>query len=212
MLELTISWGADWSKKYSDGREIQKYYANWADHHRLRENTFFNVLVHEARWNEDTLLWEILVEDCSSGRKTKWFANVLFDNGGGFYRAKYANIPGMETFKGEQWHTAQWPAHADVRGKRVAMIGTGPSAAQAAPRIAPLVKKLYMYQRSCGHVLPRNNYVIPWWKKFLFRWCYPILWLYHVTWLVFVCPPVIIGKKAELTDSLSSLIGRDPCG
>jgi len=176
----------DWAKKFADGKHIQQYYARFANRRSLQENTLFNTTVHEARWNEDTLLWEVLVEDRKTGQKTKWIANVLFDNGGGFHRPKYANIPGSSNFKGEQWHTAEWPSDADLTGKRVALIGTGPSAAQVAPKIQPIVKELYMFQRSCGHVLPRNNHTIPGWERTLFRWFYPILWLYHVSWVVFV--------------------------
>lgn len=126
------------------------------------------------------------MEDRKTGQRTKWIANVIFDNGGGFHCPKYANIPGRDNFKGEQWHTAEWPADADLKDKRVALIGTGPSAAQVAPKIQPIVKQLYMFQRSCGHVLPRKNHDIAGWKRTIFRCFYPILWLYHVSWFIFV--------------------------
>ena len=126
------------------------------------------------------------MEDRATGRKSRWIANVLFDNGGGFHRPKFANIPGRENFTGEQWHTADWRTDYDLTGKRVAIIGTGPSAAQVGPKIQPIVDKLYMYQRSSGHVLPRNNHQVPQWKKIIFRWCYPVLWIYHVWWFIFV--------------------------
>jgi cation diffusion facilitator CzcD-associated flavoprotein CzcO len=175
-----------WTKKFSEGKEIQQYYAKFAARRKLKDRTIFRTTVHEARWNEETFLWEITVGNHATGVQTRWIANILFDNGGGFHRPKYAAIPGRETFKGEQWHTGQWRTDADLTGKRVAIIGTGPSAAQVGPKIQPIVKKLYMYQRSCGHVLPRNNHVIPTWKKFVFRLFYPILWLYHMSWVSMV--------------------------
>lgn len=161
----------------------------------MQKSTVFNTYVHEARWNQNTKLWEVLVEDCKSGRRTLWIANVLFDNGGGFHRPKYAAIHGRENFKGEQWHTAEWPADADLVGKRVAIIGTGPSAAQVGPKIQPIVGKLYMYQRSCGHVLPRNNHPIPGWKKAIFRFFYPLLWIYHVSWFAYVSRLSVVRNK-----------------
>ena len=176
----------DWTKKLADGKEIQQYYSRMADARGLRRSTVFGVEVHHAKWNEDILLWEILVEDRQSQKQTMWQANVLFDGGGGFHRPKYASIPGKDIFKGEQVHTAVWRDDLDLKDKRVALIGTGPSAAQVAPRIQPLVKQLYVFQRSSGHVLPRNNYVVPRWMKLLFKWCYPLLWLYHVWWFLFV--------------------------
>lgn len=145
----------------------------------------FGVEVQYAKWDESLLLWEILVEDAKTGRQTKWLSNVLFDNGGGFHRPKYANIPGRDVFEGPQIHTARW-REVDLKGKCVALIGTGPSAAQVGPKIQPLVRQLYVFQRSSGHVLPRNNYVFSTWTKLLFQWCYPLLWLYHVWYFWFV--------------------------
>jgi cation diffusion facilitator CzcD-associated flavoprotein CzcO len=195
---------AGWTKKFSDGKEIQQYYAKFAARRKLAKNTLFQTTVHEARWNEETLLWEIKIENQVTGIKTKWIANVLFDNGGGFHRPKYAAIPGRDTFKGEQWHTGQWRTDIDLTGKRVAIIGTGPSAAQVGPKIQPIVEKLHMYQRSCGHVLPRNNHVIPIWKKLLFSCLYPVLWLYHVSWVV-VVSAALPHKTGLLEPSLTCL-------
>lgn len=183
---MLIPFYPGWTQKFSEGLEIQQYYAKFAERYALRQNTLFKTVVHEARWNQNTFTWEILVEDMHTGRKTKWLAKVLFDNGGYFHKPKIADIPGREHFKGEQWHTAEWPEGADLTGKRVAVIGTGPSAAQVAPAIQPIVDKLYMFQRSCGHVLPRNNHKIPEWKKFLYRWIPGLLWIYHVSFFVMV--------------------------
>lgn len=166
--------------KYSPGLEIQQYYSRIAKGVRLQENIQFKTHVISAHWDDVNLLWKVLVEDMDTLRRTLWIANVVFDCGGGFHRPTYAKIPGVEKFKGEQWHTALWPDNADLSGKRVAIIGTGPSATQVAPRIQPIVKKLYIYQRSPGHVLPRNNCLTPTWQKLLFRFCYPLLWLYHM--------------------------------
>lgn len=157
-----------------------------ADSRSLRSSTVFGVEVIYAKWRGDLVLWEILVEDRQTNVQTKWMANVLFDNGGGFHRPKYSDIPGRDDFGGKQIHTALWPDDVDLRGKRVALIGTGPSAAQVAPKIQPLVKQLYVFQRSSGHVLPRNNYTVPTWMKLVFEWCYPLLWAYHVWWFLFV--------------------------
>ncbi|EXJ66474.1 uncharacterized protein A1O5_10626 [Cladophialophora psammophila CBS 110553] len=178
--QMRLYLNANWTKKLADGKEIQQYYANMADCQGLRQCTIFGVEVHYAKWCESLSLWEILIEERKTGKRTKWLANVLFDNGGGFHRPKYANIPGRDSFKGVQVHTAKWPDDIDLRGKRVALVGTGPSAAQVGPQIQPIVKQLHVFQRSSGHVLPRNNHVIPSWRRKVFEWCYPLLWVYHV--------------------------------
>ncbi|KAI9648084.1 FAD-binding monooxygenase boa2 [Ciborinia camelliae] len=87
---------------------------------------------------------------------------------GAFTVPKKADVPGIDAFKGEEWHSIDWPKDADLKGKTVAVIGTGPSACQFIPRIHPEVKSLIVYQRSPGHVLPRNDFVSGWFRKFLF--------------------------------------------
>ncbi|KKK22065.1 hypothetical protein ARAM_002401 [Aspergillus rambellii] len=198
---MRYSLNPDWTMKYSEGKEIQQYYAGIADRSNLRQLTYFHTLVISATWNESAALWEILVENSETKKRVLWKANVLYNCGGSFYRAKYASIPGIENFKGQQWHTTAWPKDADLTGKTVAILGTGPSAAQVAPSIQPIVKKLYMYQRSSGHVLPRNNHQQPMWKRLLFRYCWPILWLYHVWFCIsaeFTKPMFIKGTKQNI--------------
>jgi cation diffusion facilitator CzcD-associated flavoprotein CzcO len=138
--------------------------------------------VIEAWWNEKTFLWEVLTEDCISKKESLWTANVVVNAGGQFYKPKKWDIPGMETFEGNEWHTAEWRHDFDLRGKRVAIIGTGPSTGQVAPSIQPLVKEPYVYQRSATCVVPRGDGPIPAWKKTLFSWFPPLLWMYHLWW------------------------------
>ena len=132
-----------------------------------------------ATWNEETLMYTLFMENTKTGVQTTWTANVVVDAGGQFWRPKYANIPGKEDFQGTQWHTSQWRSDFDLRGKRVAMIGTGPSTAQVAPQIQPLVKELILYQRSATYVVPRNDNPQPEWRLFLFKWFPILLWAYH---------------------------------
>ncbi|KEF54940.1 uncharacterized protein A1O9_09383 [Exophiala aquamarina CBS 119918] len=173
-----------WSRWYATRDEIQQYYSRMARHHKLDRSTKFNTTVISATWNETTLLWEVVTENTASKIRKTYLANVLVSAVGQFTRPKYANIPGFENFKGTVWHTAEWNHDYDLTGKRVAIIGTGPSTAQVAPAIQPIVKKLTLYQRSPTYVLPRGDAPIS--KKWiaLFTWFPGILWLYH-WWLCF---------------------------
>ena len=92
----------------------------------------------------------------------------LVSAAGAFTVPKKADIANIDAFKGEEWHTVEWPKDADLRGKTVSVIGTGPSAAQLIPYIYPDVKSLIVYQRSPGHVLPRNDAVVGWFTKWMF--------------------------------------------
>lgn len=166
-----------------------------AQQYKLRKSTVFNTRVVSATWNEDTLKYNALVQDKATGRESQWTANVVINAGGQFSRAKYANIPGRDNFKGEQWHTSQWHEGLDVKGKRVALIGTGPSTAQVAPEIQPLVKELTLYQRSATYCVPRNDLPQPAWKQTLFKWFPFCLYFYHIWWYLTVgyyhcCPAV----------------------
>lgn len=152
--------------------------------YNLHKVTRFNTTVASATWNEDTLLWEVILKDNGTGKQSRMTANVVVNAGGQFSRPKYANIPGRENFKGEQWHTSQWRADVDLTGKRVAMIGTGPSTAQVAPKIQPQVGKLTILQRSATYVVPRGDDPHPWWRKMMFKWVPGALHLYHL-WYYF---------------------------
>ena len=155
----------------------------------------FNTTVISATWSEETLKYTVILENNSTGERSTWLANVVVDAGGQFWAPKYAAIPGAESFKGAVWHTSQWRDDYDLRGKRVAMIGTGPSTAQVAPRIQPLVKELVLYQRSATYCMPRHDALQPGWKKFLFKWFPPLLWAYHL-WYYFSVRPFFRSRNA----------------
>ena len=131
-------------------------------------------------------MYLVRVKNNKTDVETTWTANVIVDCGGQFWRPKYADIPGRENFKGTQWHTSQWRSDYDLTGKRVAMIGTGPSTAQVAPQIQPYVKELILYQRSATYVVPRNDHDQPTWRQTLFKWLPPLLWAYHLWWYLSV--------------------------
>lgn len=176
-----------WSRTYASQPEIQKYYASVAKYYKLEQCTVFDTTVISATWDEESLMYTVRVKNTKTGIESTWTANVVVDAGGQFWRPKYANIPGKENFKGPQWHTSQWRSDLDLKDKRVAMIGTGPSTAQIAPQIQPLVRELILYQRSATYVVPRNDYSQPRWRQILFKWLPPFLWAYHVWWYLSVC-------------------------
>jgi cation diffusion facilitator CzcD-associated flavoprotein CzcO len=132
--------------------------------------TTFNQNVVKAIWSDEEMLWTVITEDTHTKKRTHWKANVVCHATGLFNRGKIPAIPGASKFKGKAWHTAHWPADANLKGKRVAVIGTGPSAGQVIPSIQPIVKSLTIYQRSPPHCLPRNDYAYSRLQKFIFTW------------------------------------------
>ena len=71
--------------------------------------------------------------------------------------AQIPKLEGLETFKGEMFHSAKWNHDYDLTGKRIAVIGTGASAIQFVPQIQPLAKELYVFQRTAPWVIPKPD-------------------------------------------------------
>ena len=150
-------------------KEIVEYYDHVADSYNLRKVTSFNENVLEARWSDETMLWTVISENTKTKEVTCWTANVVVQATGLFNRARLPSIPGISDFRGEIWHTMDWPVDAKLEGKRVAIIGTGPSAVQVIPSIQPIVKSLTVYQRSPGHCIPRDDFQFSPFIKGLFK-------------------------------------------
>ena len=108
-------------------------------------------------------LWHVTT---SAGAIT---ARILVSAIGALHVPAYPKIPGIETFAGSAFHSADWPADLDLSGKRVAVIGTGASAVQFIPEIASKVEKLYVFQRTPPWVMPKLDRSIGRWEKLLFR-------------------------------------------
>src|SRR5262245_11588868 len=128
--ELLQEW--DWKEHYSGQPENERYLKYVADKFDLRRDIQFNSRVKSAVYDERANRWEIELE---SGQRAR--AQFLVA-AAGILSARY--IPpfaGIESFKGESYHTGRWPKeHVDLTGKRVAVIGTGATAVQLIPIIA----------------------------------------------------------------------------
>jgi cation diffusion facilitator CzcD-associated flavoprotein CzcO len=103
------------------------------------------------------MIWTVTTEDTVTQRRTAWTTKILVYAPGTYNRSVTPNIDGISSFKGEMWHTYNWPANADLSGKTVAYIGSGPSAVQILPTIQPSVKSLKVYIRSMTYCLPMSN-------------------------------------------------------
>jgi cation diffusion facilitator CzcD-associated flavoprotein CzcO len=83
--------------------------------------------------------------------------NVLISGVGFLNVPRYPTWPGLDDFAGPKFHTARWEHEHDLTGKVVAVVGTGSSATQIVPAIQPIVKKLYLFQREPGWVMPKGE-------------------------------------------------------
>lgn len=157
--EIQEEW--NWSEKYSPQPEILKYTQFVADKLDLKKNILFNTKVTDAVYNEEKNSWKITTD------MDKTFEATYFIMATGCLSVpRTPNFKGMENFKGEFYHTGNWPHNpVDFRGKKVGIIGTGSSGIQSIPVIAETAKEVTVFVKDSNYTLPSNNGPLA--KKFI---------------------------------------------
>ena len=154
---------ADWPHKYGHQADILAYLTHCTRKHKLEPHIRFRAEVSSARWDEASSHWIVQTSDGHL-----YEAQSLITATGQLNRPYCPSLPGLESFAGVAFHSAEWRQDYDFSGKRVAVIGTGASAIQFVPAIAPLVSKLYVFQRSAPYVLPKPDKTYPRWQRMVF--------------------------------------------
>lgn len=178
----------DWSRRFPPQSEILAYLEECADEYGLRPHIRLNAEVEEARFDERAGYWRIRTADGGTAS-----ARVLVSATGQLNRPKFPDVPGLESFRGDYFHSARWNHGLDLTGKRVAVVGNAASAVQFIPKIAPDVERLTVFQRSPQWLIQQNDRPYSDFQKRLFT-RFPILvrllrawlWLRHeLRWPVF---------------------------
>ncbi|MGW5531053.1 flavin-containing monooxygenase [Streptomyces xanthochromogenes] len=154
----------DWPRTFSGQEHIRAYLEHVADVFRLRPHIRLDHEVLMMRWDTERLWWEI---EIAGGRTLT--ADVVVSATGPLSDPKMPEIPGLDTFPGKVFHSARWDHDYDLRGKRVAMVGTGASAIQIMPAIQPEVARLTLLQRTPPWVMPRMDRGITGVERWLHR-------------------------------------------
>jgi 4-hydroxyacetophenone monooxygenase len=147
----------DWPYHFSTQPLLWKYFQGVADKYGVRPNIRFRTEVIESVYDETNALWKTRVRH-ADGKEETLVSNVVITAVGQLSRPRLPDIKGVETFKGKYFHSATWDHTIDLKGKRVASIGTGASAFQFVPEIAPEVAKLFVFQRTAPWLGPTPNY------------------------------------------------------
>ncbi len=133
----------NWSNLYATQPEILTYIQTVVERNKLRSHIRFNTSIVKARFMADIGCWQL-----TDAQNTTTTVKVLLAALGPLNRPYIPAFPGLSTFSGRIFHSAQWDTHCNLADQNVAVIGTGASAVQIVPSIASQVKSLLVFQRT----------------------------------------------------------------
>ncbi|RMP68564.1 hypothetical protein ALQ18_03555 [Pseudomonas marginalis pv. marginalis] len=142
----------DWTRQFAPQAEIRAYLEQCAQRFALAPYLRFGMALQRAVFDEREQRWHLSFSD---GRQVS--ARVLVSGMGGLSRPALPDIPGLASFKGKRFHSQQWDHAYSLKGKRVAVIGTGASAIQFVPQIAAQVAHLDVFQRTPPWIMPKPD-------------------------------------------------------
>jgi 4-hydroxyacetophenone monooxygenase len=154
---LSFAQKQDWPQQFSRQPEIQKYLSGVADATHIRSFIQFETEVVSMVYDDATARWSVTTRN-ASGEVTVQTFNAIITAVGQLNRPSFPTIEGRESFKGQSVHSAIWPQDLDLKGKRVAVVGTGASAYQIVPSIVDEVAELKVFQRNPPWMLPTPTY------------------------------------------------------
>lgn len=151
LYSFSFSPSHKWSHLFAKQPEILNYLEEVVEKYDLGGKIEFNQELINAHWVEEEKIWKITTS------KESYQARTVIFTTGPITEPSMPKLKGIETFNGEMFHSARWNHDYDLTGKRVAVIGTGASAIQFIPQIQPVVKQLYVFQRTAPWVLPKAD-------------------------------------------------------
>lgn len=150
----------DWDKYFCLRSELHDYLEHVCDQFQVRDTIRFSTSVDHIEYQNSTQSWQVQIRS-ENGEVELLEANVVISAAGIFNPPVSPDIDGLDSWTGEKWHTAKWPEGADLKDKRVAIIGNGASCMQTAPEIQDDVESLSIYQRSVHWAAPFDQFRKP---------------------------------------------------
>ncbi|SFP26906.1 Predicted flavoprotein CzcO associated with the cation diffusion facilitator CzcD [Amycolatopsis arida] len=164
MYSFSFEQNPDWTRSFSPQREIWDYLRRVAEKYDLYRFVRFGQEMTGARWDADEGRWHV-----STRSGDEFVGQFLVSGVGALHVPQTPRLPGIERFQGRAFHSAEWDHDFDLRGKRVAVIGTGASAIQFVPQIAKDVDRLTVFQRTPPWIMPKPDHAMPGWARTLFH-------------------------------------------
>ncbi|MGC8535700.1 MAG: flavin-containing monooxygenase [Rhizomicrobium sp.] len=189
----------DWPQHYSTQPVLEAYFRQVSEKYGIREQVRFETTVEECVYDEQQKLWRARLHG-ADGNTQMLAVNAVITATGQLREPKLPDIKGVGSFKGPAFHSARWDHSVDLTGKRVAVIGTGASAFQFVPEIAPRVGALKVFQRTPPWLGPTPNYHddVAQGQKFLLKHV-PFYAQWYRFWIFWM-----------LTDGILPMVKRDP--
>lgn len=145
----------NWTRMFAPQPEIKRYLEGCWENFRLQDKTLLNTTVTQLQWDERAELWRI--QDAAGNH---YSAQFVVSGMGALSIPSIPKLKGLEKFKGKVFHSQQWDHDYDLKGKRVAVIGTGASAIQFVPELQKEVARLDLYQRTAPWIMPKPDRLI----------------------------------------------------
>jgi cation diffusion facilitator CzcD-associated flavoprotein CzcO len=164
LYSFSFAPGHHWSRRYAPQPEILRYLEDCTRDFGLEPHIRLGTEITAADFDAGDGRWTLTTE---AGEKHAF--DLLVTACGQLTRPSIPGIPGLEDFEGNAFHSAEWDHDHDLTGRRVAVIGTGASAIQFVPEIAPAVERLTIYQRSAPWIIPKSDRTYPEWERRLFK-------------------------------------------
>ena len=141
-----------WTRMFSPQQEIWDYLRRCVDKYELGPHLHYGVEVVAATFDDDTARWTL-----RTAAGDELTAQVVIAGVGALHQPHYPDLPGLSSFAGRTFHSADWDHDHDLTGRRVAVVGTGASSIQFVPPVAAVAAHLDVYQRSAPWVTPRPD-------------------------------------------------------
>ncbi len=189
----------DWTQMFAEQNELNRYTNYVIEKHQLNKKTQTSSNVTKIQWDQNQNCWKIFVDG-----KSAYSSQFVINASGPLSTPVIPEFPGRENFKGKSFHSNNWDNEYDYKGKKVAVIGSGASAAQIIPELAKDVEHLHVLQRTPHWVMPRGDHIFKPWQRKLLRnkWAY-----YSLRNLIYIFYEYrILGFK--YSRKMLNLIGR----
>ena len=141
----------DWTRTHASRRELQAYLEETMGDYALWSHVRLGIAVERAEWDESRHAWELTLDNGESDE-----CHVLIAATGFLNVPRLPDWPGLDEFERVKFHTSRWSHDHDLTGTTIALVGTGSTAAQILPELQKVAKKVYLFQREPGWVVPKG--------------------------------------------------------